>query len=103
MADQTFCKQMLKLKDTDYSLMTFFHLNRGMYLRLFIVMTASACLAFSSETYRYLGLFLFGMFAGAFLRDLGRVLKIKKYWPLTVRITNWDVVRNIAEGTDSGS
>ncbi len=101
MADQTLCKHMLKLKDTDYSLMTFFQLNRGKYLRLFILMTVSAYVAFGSETYRYVGLFLFGVFVGAFCRDLGRVLKIKKYWPLTVRVTNWEVVRNIAEGKDS--
>jgi len=103
MADQTLCKHMLKLKDTNYSLIMFFRLNWGKYLRLFIFMAASACLAFGSETYRYVGLFVFGMFVGAFFRDLGRVLKIKKCWPLTVRITNWELVRNIAEGKDNVS
>ncbi len=103
MADQTQCKYLLELKDTDYSLIMFFRLNWGKYLRLFLILALGVYFALESGMPRYVGLFVCGMSVSAFLRDLGWLVKIKKNWPLTVRITNWELVRNIAEGKDSVS
>jgi hypothetical protein len=38
-----------------------------------------------------------GMFLGMYLRDFGWVRKTRKTWPFTLKVTDWDMVRRIAE------
>ena len=42
-----------------------------------------------------------GMFLGALCRDVGWLRRIKKTWPFTQRITDWQAVEAIAEGRES--
>ncbi len=39
-----------------------------------------------------------GIMVGAFLRDIGWLIRLKKNWPFTEKITDWNKVKAIAEG-----
>lgn len=38
-----------------------------------------------------------GALAGALLRDIGWLRNVRKSWPFTVRVTDWDEVQRIAD------
>ncbi len=40
-----------------------------------------------------------GMILGAFLRDITWVRSIRKRWPFSVYLTDWEKVQRLAEGT----
>jgi hypothetical protein len=41
------------------------------------------------------GSILVGTVIGAFLRDVNRILVVKRTWPITETITNWDAVSDL--------
>jgi hypothetical protein len=51
----------------------------------------------------YKGLWLWGigMIVGAIAGDVGWLIRIKRQWPFTVTIINWQEVEGIAEGKDT--
>ena len=43
------------------------------------------------------------MFLGALIRDFGWLRRIKKLWPFTQKIINWQKVEDVAEGKESAN
>ena len=48
-------------------------------------------------------LWVIGMHLGALVRDFGWLQRIKKTWPFTQTITDWQKVEDIAEGKESAN
>lgn len=53
--------------------------------------------------YKGLCLWGIGMFIGAITRDYGWLRRIKKQWPFTEKIINWQTVEDIADGKTSAN
>ena len=49
------------------------------------------------------GFFVSGMLVGASLRDIGWFRVIKRQWPFTVRVTDWEIVEEIARSKPEAS
>ncbi|MCD6048725.1 MAG: hypothetical protein K0Q55_128, partial [Verrucomicrobia bacterium] len=40
---------------------------------------------------------MLGMLAGCLFRDIGWVLAVRRTWPFTVKVTDWDKVQQLAD------
>ncbi|MDH4044940.1 MAG: hypothetical protein OEY20_06315 [Gemmatimonadota bacterium] len=104
MTDAKRCQYLLALANSNHSMRVFLRTNGWRYaliLALFVPVTYLA--AADTLALRPLWAGLIGALAGALLRDAGWVARIRETWPLTVRITNWDLVREIANGRAAGA
>ena len=97
--EQTRCKYSLALRESNCSLLRWVGLNLTKYLFLVTLLAMTVWLALISEgVVLYFSLWCSGLLVGAFLRDFGWLLRMRRGWPLTVRVTNWELVKDIAEG-----
>lgn len=94
--DQALAQRLLSMRDQGaYSFGRFLKLNLWRYL--FQIALHSVLLAILAFLGMWpLFIFLLGLVLGAFLRDLGWVRSSRRVWPFTVRVTNWELVEQIA-------
>jgi hypothetical protein len=94
--EQLLAKRMLQLREQDgYRFGAFLRMNaRRNILRALYLVAALALLA--SMKLWLLCSFMLGMFFGAFVRDFDWVRSSRRAWPFTNKVTDWDIVRELA-------
>ena len=96
MNDAARCKALLNLHETGFAISSVMRANLLKYIPLLVFLAGGIWLL--NGHYHEHGLLLIGFIGGAILRDIGWIYRIRKGWPLTVRITDWEIVQNIADG-----
>jgi len=103
--EQALARHYLVHREGDYSVTYVLRQNRGRYaiqIGFLVLLVIGFC---STYTFRpWIGgtfLFASGMLLGALARDAGWILRIRKQWPFTRAIINWQRVEEIAEGNES--
>ena len=66
------------------------------------VVSLLLCLSTSDDFVRLFHMWCSGVFIGALLRDSGYLRRMKRNWPFSVKVTDWDKVRAIAESEVPG-
>lgn len=94
------CKALLELRRRGFSNWATIKHSFPRYTPIFLVLAVGVWLLTQDAPYREAGIILVGLTVGAILRDLRWIYTIRKGWPLTVRITDWEIVQGIADGKD---
>lgn len=97
--DKDVAVAILKYKENNWSV---FYAIKTMKMRIlfYCILMILCLLLFINTPYLFLErwfLLLIGMGIGAFLRDIGWLVQIKKRSAFTEKITDWDKVKEIAE------
>jgi hypothetical protein len=100
MNDQRKCEILLESHEKGYSILRSLKLSLKIYMLLMFALTLATVLSYKYLNH-YLAYWIIGMTMGTIIRDIGWFRRIKQNWPLTARITNWDVVKGIAENKES--
>jgi hypothetical protein len=100
-SDRILARRMIETRDCGYSFALFFRRSRKYYLLLCVyfglLLVACALVQFWMIFFAALG-----MLAGSLLRDMGWVRSLRKTWPFSVKVTDWEKVTRIAEDKDAG-
>lgn len=95
------CAHLLETRERGFRLFDVLRKNRTTYALHLILMSTLIALGFQLEgVWQSAAAAGSGMLAGALLRDLGWLRRVRQNWPLTERITDWHEVERIA-GTRS--
>ncbi len=103
--EQALARHFLKHRETGYSITYVLRrskLRYGFHVAVLVAFTA----VFNTTDDLWLkgfSLWAIGMFLGALVRDFGWLRRIKKSWPFTQKITDWQRVEVIAEGRESAN
>lgn len=103
--EQQLAQHMLAHREKGYSVGYVIRRSAWRYLALLVLATAMLAAAVTTKD-RFLQLVFmwgFGMSAGAILRDVGWIRRIKKNWPFSQKVTDWPKVEAIARGQDCRS
>lgn len=92
--EKEYAKRLLKHRENGYSIIYAIKNNWKKYL--FSITVFILLLIISAYLNNCLLYFLIGLYIGTFLRDIGWFINIKKLWPFSEKITNWDKVKEIA-------
>jgi hypothetical protein len=95
-SDQALAQRLLTMRDKGpYRLGAFLKLNAWRYF--FQIALQSLFLAILALVAMWpLVIFFVGLALGTFLRDLGWLRSMRRVWPFTVKVTNWEVVERLA-------
>ena len=102
--EQQLARHMLAHRAKGYSVGYVIRQSAWRYLTLLVLATGMLAASLATRD-RILQLFFvwgFGMFAGAILRDVGWIRRIRKNWPFSRRVTDWAKVEAIANGGELG-
>lgn len=102
--EQKLAQHMLAHREKGFSVGYVIRRSAWHYLILLALTTVMLAATVTTED-RLLQLFFmwgFGMFAGAILRDVGWIRRIKKNWPFSQKVTDWPKVEAIAQGARDG-
>lgn len=97
MGDPERARALLRCREQGFSILRCFRMGGRRYLLSAILFCLLLYLAsrFPHLAIAWVGV---GAYIGMFLRDLGWYRAAKKNWPFTVKTTNWERVREIADG-----
>jgi len=98
LSDQILAKRMLEMHDRGYSFALFFRRSAKNYL-LVLSCFGSGLIAFGLLQLWIPFNLILGLSAGCLLRDIGWFRAISKTWPFSLKVTDWDKVRRLAEET----
>lgn len=96
--EKRIARNFLRYHHVGYSVVDFFmqHWLRYMLHILLMISAFSAVFLFEDALVKILYVFVTAMLFGAFLRDLGWVIRIKKNWPFNEKVLDWDKIEEIA-------
>jgi len=103
--EQEIARHFLKQRDAGYSIAYMLRRSKVRY-GLHIAVLAGFLMVFNTTDdlwFKGFSLWCVGMFLGALCRDLGWLYRIKKAWPFTQKVTDWQKVVEIAEGKESAT
>src|SRR5688572_27946136 len=95
-ADQTLARRMIEARKHGYTFGLFYRRSPTRYILLVSVVAASLAILALAQIWTPFWLVL-GMFAGCVLRDIGWVISIRRTWPFSERVTDWDKVHRLAD------
>lgn len=101
--EQELARHFLKHRDTGYSIAYVLRRSKVRY-GIHIAVLVGFLLVFHTTDDLWLkgfSLWAVGMYLGAVLCDFGWLRRVKKSWPFTLKITDWEKVEAIAEGKGS--
>ncbi len=103
--EQTMARHMLAHRDKGYSVFYVLRLSAWRYALLVGLLLLSVVALRSTDDYTVKGFCLWasGMFLGALCRDIAWFRRIKRSWPFTQKITDWQKVEEIAEGKEAAN
>ena len=99
MNEQILAQLFLEHRKHGYSIRLVLRRMKRRYIlsvTLCVVMSFIAC-SLSLYWFAYI---ILGIYMGGFLRDIGWLRAIKKTWPFTEKITDWNKVEAIANGDE---
>lgn len=95
--EQKLARKLLPLQQRGPTYGRFFRNNVRLYTFQLVVFAAVlGALAWFDQPAGFL--LVLGIVIGALLRDAGWVRSIRRTWPFTVAVTDWEKVRRIADG-----
>jgi len=100
--EQQIARHFLKHREAGYSIAYVLRQSKLRY-GIHIAMLVGFSVVFHSTDDLWLkgfSLWVIGMYLGALLRDVGWLRRIKRSWPFTQKITDWQKVEDIAEGRE---
>jgi hypothetical protein len=96
-SDKTLARRLLETRYRDCSFGLFYRRSAKRYV--FLVSFFILALVTLSSLQQWMGCsFTLGMFFGCILRDVGWVRAVRKTWPFSVKVTDWDKVQKLAGG-----
>jgi ABC-type uncharacterized transport system permease subunit len=97
--EQARARQLLERKKTGYSTGTFLRqsVNGWVPMLIMVVMAVVVFYKTIDPLIHGLMLWIIGVSIGAFIRDIGWFVKIRKSWPFTEKVIDWEKVRQISE------
>ncbi len=103
--EQELARHMLAHRSKGYSLGYVLRKSAARYVVHVCILVLFVIWFRTTDELRYKGLCLWGigMFIGALARDAGWLRRIKKQWPFTEKIINWQTVEDIAAGKTSAN
>ena len=99
-SDQVLAKRMLETRERGISFGLVLRRSMRGYLFLFLVFGVVLGWLAWIEYWPPFVLML-GMLVGCLLRDVGWIRRIKQTWPFTLKVTDWEIVRELAEEPDA--
>ena len=95
-SDQTLARLLLETRERGYSFRLFYRRSAQAYLVIFFMlgMFIAICAAFEIWAL-FCG--LIGLLCGFVLRDVGWVRAKAKSWPFTLKVTDWEKVKRVAD------
>lgn len=93
-------RRLLETRERGYGFRLFYRRVWRWYLLLALVFGFALTMAALAELEPLFGGFV-GAFCGVLLRDAGWVRAIRKSWPFSETVTDWEKVRRIAAGTEA--
>ena len=101
--EQELARHFLKHRDAGYSITYVLRRSKVRYgIHIAVVVGFIVVLQTTDDLWlKGFSLWAIGMYLGALLRDFGWLRRIKKSWPFTQKITDWQKVEAIAEGKES--
>lgn len=100
--EQELARYLLIHRDTGYSIA--YVLRRSMVRYGILLALAAGFLMVGSVTgdssLKGFSLWMAGMFFGAVCRDMGWLRRIKRSWPFTQKVTDWQKVEDLAAGRE---
>jgi len=98
-------RHMLVHRGKGYSVLYVLRRSGWRYALLVGMLLLSVLVFKSTEDWTAKGFALWagGMFLGALCRDIGWLWRIRRAWPFTQKITDWQRVERIAEGTETAN
>lgn len=97
--DKILARRMLSNRAHGYAISHFYLLHLPRYAVTVLLYSALIGTAVLAELYS-VGVFTFGLIVGAFARDLGWFMSIRKSWPFTEKVVDWDKVEELAGGDE---
>ena len=94
-------KRLLETRDNGFTIGTFLKRSTKPYL-VTILMLSAGVFTFHTLDYRGGVYWTIGVFTGMVLRDFNWVRYIMKSLPFSLKVTDWQVVQSIADGTYIG-
>lgn len=95
--DELQCQELLHFRDNGISFAAFISKNRRRYLFRGSLLVVAAFLAFSgADAGKIGGIFVAGMILGMVIQDFSWIGGVRNARSLTVRVTNWELVEQIA-------
>ncbi len=103
LTDQQIARHLLVHREKGYSIAYILRRTKWRYaLHLGVILLFLAGFFASKDCWgKGFCLWMMGMFFGALCRDAGWLLRIKRTWPFSERITNWPLVEEIAAANES--
>lgn len=95
LSDQFLALRMLEAREQGYTFRLFYRRNLGRYAFLFLVSGATIALVAQLRLWSIASLIL-GMVVGAVLRDLGWLRSVRRTWPFTRKVMDWEKVERLA-------
>ncbi len=96
-SDQYYAQNMLETQEEGFSAWLLIRRSTRQYLLLIGVNALMFTLLAMTDNEMYMLLFG-GLLGGALLRDLAWMRRIKQSWPFSEKVTDWEKVRELAEG-----
>jgi hypothetical protein len=103
--EQIMAQRMLAYRGKGYSVLYVLRRSAWRYALLvgLLVLSMIAFLSTHDLTVKGFCLWAGGMFLGALCRDVGWLQRIKRSWQFTQKITDWQKVKQIAEGKEAAN
>ncbi|MBM3978212.1 MAG: hypothetical protein FJ299_14650 [Planctomycetes bacterium] len=98
-SDQFLASRMLETRARGYSFGLYFRWSAKLYL-LLVAYFAFALVALAFLELWLFFFFMLGLFAGCLLRDVGWFRAVRKTWPFSLKVTDWERVQRLADEKD---
>ena len=93
--DRALAKNMLELREHGFLLSRYVRRTWHLYGLILVIVSVGVLAALALGSYLLIGFFV-GLVAGTLARDFGWLLAIKRSWPFTRKVTNWEEVERLA-------
>ena len=94
--DQALAQWMIEMRERGFSGGSFLRKSARSYLLLLSIYAVLLSLLAYLGTWIAFALLL-GMLMGCLLRDISWLLRTRRAWPFTEKVTDWDLVRELAD------
>ena len=95
-SDQNLARRLLEARKHGYTFGLFYRRSATRYILLVSVCAGGMAILALAQIWPPFWLVL-GMVVGSLLRDIGWVISIRRTWPFSERITDWDKVQRFAD------
>lgn len=96
-SDQSLAKRMLEMREHGFAFSRLFRRNIKTYLLFALMLSMMAALGAWSGNWMWTGI-AFGIFLGGVSSHIGAIRGVTKSLPFSLKVTDWDKVRRLANG-----